>query len=116
MANHDKVDNSDVMDLFVGPIPMHLNLGSDFKDPESVIGWARGYRKSDGTTHIAIQLDKEASEKLVDLAAVFELKAIGFAGFKRQPCKNTGGHGWTKPVSIPDPKNRPKGIPRRGEA
>lgn len=72
------------MELFIGPLPMLLNLG-DFGRVESVIGWARGYRKTDGTTHIAIHLDEEASKKLIKLDEVFDLKAVGFAGYAKDP-------------------------------
>lgn len=82
--SNDDIPNTDVMELFVGPLPMHVNLGG-WDNLESVIGWARGYRKSDGTTHIAIQLDEEASKRLANLAEVFELKAVGFAGIARRP-------------------------------
>lgn len=78
------IDNADVMELISGPLPMHLNLSDDYRDLTSAIGWARVYRKSNGTTHIAIELSEDASEKLGDMVTVFELKAVGFAGIARR--------------------------------
>lgn len=69
------------MDPFEGPLPVHLNLSSLSHD--EVIGWARGSRNEDGTTRITIDLDQDASDKLTNLAEVFELKALGFAGIKK---------------------------------
>lgn len=67
-----------------GPLPVHLNLAG-YPNPREVIGWANIYRKVDGTMRIDISLDEEASSKLTNLAEVFELKALGFAGIKRMP-------------------------------
>lgn len=69
----------------VGPIPMHLNLADADRNIDSVIGWANCYRKIDGTTQIVIDLDTKASEMFKDMAEVFELKAVGFAGIARKP-------------------------------
>lgn len=63
-------------------LPMHLNLG-DF-DVRSHIGWAEAVRDvHTGEVRLAIRLSGEASEKLGDLTKVFDLKAIGFAGYKK---------------------------------
>lgn len=66
----------------IGPIPVQLNL-SGYPNPDEVIGWATAARQENGCTQIVIDLDAEASVKLDNLASVFELKALGFAGIRR---------------------------------
>lgn len=62
-------------------LPVELNLGQ----PEQIIGWASASRDPEtGKIAIEIILDEVASVKLENLAEVFELKAIGFAGVKRR--------------------------------
>jgi len=62
-------------------LPVELNLGQ----PEQIIGWASASRDPEtGKTTIEIVLDEVASEKLMNLVEVFELKAVGFAGVKRR--------------------------------
>lgn len=70
--------------LFESPIPVHMNLSSALHGFEHVIGWARATRQY-GTIRITIDLDEEASSKLNELASMFELKALGFAGIKTKP-------------------------------
>lgn len=70
--------------LFETPLPVHMNLGGSLHGFEDVIGWATA-SYVDGRISITIDLDQEASSKLHDLAAIFELKALGFAGIKTKP-------------------------------
>lgn len=123
-------------------LPMQLNLSMP-NDPRETIGWASAWKREDGTIKLEILLDPVASERLGNLAEVFELKAIGFSGVARRPEKksgrqvhsaecawvkraepcdchmaqeavtNPGGHGWTKPVAPPNQDDRPKGGPMK---
>lgn len=64
-------------------LPVQLNL-SMTGDPREHIGWASAEKREDGTTKIEIVLDPETSKHLENLAEVFDLKAIGFAGIQRK--------------------------------
>jgi len=68
--------------LLAGPIPMMLNLGEDIANRTPPGGWALIYEDHSGKKRIEIELDRESSDKLGDLVAVFDLKALGFAGVK----------------------------------
>lgn len=72
--------------LFEKPLPVHMNLGSYPGDHiQDVIGWAKATREEDGKIQLVIDLDEAVSARLNDLAAIFELKALGFAGIKTKP-------------------------------
>lgn len=72
-------------DVLFGNLPMHLNLSDDFRNPTSSIGWASVYRnKLTRLIRIEIQLDQEATQSLTNLAEIFDLLAIGFAGYKKR--------------------------------
>lgn len=64
------------------PVMMNLSMPGD---PREVIGWASAEKREDGTMKIEIILDPEASAMLENLAEVFDLKALGFAGIKKRP-------------------------------
>jgi len=72
-------------------LPVTLNVGfpTALGGPGSdttVIGRAYAYRtKDDGQTTIILTLDPEASEQFKKLEEIFELKALGFAGIKKEP-------------------------------
>jgi hypothetical protein len=67
-------------------LPVQLNLGP--MSTQDTVGWADAYREMlTGKTIITITLDRETSQALYNLAEVFELKAIGFAGIKRKPAE-----------------------------
>lgn len=70
--------------IFEG-LPMELMVGQHPRTPESIIGFAHGYIDDDGGAHIHIDIDPEASKKLIDLEEMFKLTAIGFAGVRRRP-------------------------------
>lgn len=70
--------------MFESPLPVHMNLGGSLHGIEDVIGWASA-TSDNGKITIRIDLDEESSSKLHDLAAIFELKALGFAGIKTEP-------------------------------
>lgn len=70
--------------LFESPLPVHMNLGGSLRGFEDVIGWATA-TSDEGKITITIDLDEAASLKLHELAAIFELKALGFAGIKTKP-------------------------------
>lgn len=80
----------DIERIFAG-LPVMLNLGFPRAlggpgEDTTIIGSAFAYRtKDDGTTTIILTIEPEAGELLKNLEAVFELKAIGFAGIKRRP-------------------------------
>jgi hypothetical protein len=88
--SEDKIEPEEIEQIFAG-LPVTLNVGfpSSLGGPgrdTTIIGWSNAYRnKDDGRTTIVISLDPEASEKLKDLAQVFDIKAIGFAGIKKEP-------------------------------
>lgn len=64
-------------------LPMHLNLGDYLTGSHA--GWATAFKNEEtGETRIEIRLNRSATELLGDLVEVFELKAIGFAGYKRR--------------------------------
>lgn len=66
---------------FIERLPVELNLGQ----PEHIVGWSSAYIDPDtGKITIEIELDEAASEKLKNLEEVFKLKAIGFAGIKKE--------------------------------
>lgn len=87
--SEDKIEPEEIEQIFSG-LPVTLNVGfpTSLGGPgldTTVIGWSSAYRnKGDGRSTIVIALDPEASEMLKDLAGVFDLKAIGFAGIKRR--------------------------------
>lgn len=70
------------------PVTMNVGFPTSIGGPgldTTVIGWSNAYcNKDDGRTTIVISLDPEASEMLKNLAEVFDLKALGFAGIKRR--------------------------------
>lgn len=70
--------------LVEGPIPMVLNLGEFFTGSLGAIGYATVYEMNDGRKRISILLNAEASQGLGNLAKVFELRAIGFAGVEKR--------------------------------
>lgn len=71
--------------VVVENIPMCINLGLSH-DWRSHIGRATVFQDEEtGRTKIEIDLDEEASEKLDNMIDIFDLKAIGFAGMKRDP-------------------------------
>lgn len=76
--------------LIEGPLPMLLNLG-DFGRGQEMLGHAFVYQSTDGRKRIEIVLTLEASEALANLAEVFELKGVGFAGVERKP-RSTSDH------------------------
>jgi hypothetical protein len=72
-------DNDEVL---VGNLPMYINLG-DAPDWRTHIGWATVVRDGEtGRNKIEIVLDEESSQKLGNMVEVFQLKAIGFAGYR----------------------------------
>lgn len=68
--------------VLVANLPMYINLG-DAPDWRTHIGWATVVRDGEtGRNKIEIVLDEEASKKLGDMVEIFQLKAIGFAGYR----------------------------------
>lgn len=64
-----------------------IHVGWPQRD-NTIIGWANAWRnKEDGTSTIVIGLDEEPTRMLGDLAEVFQLYSLGFAGRKYQPEK-----------------------------
>ena len=71
---------NDVTPIFEN-LPVELNLGQN----DQIVGWANATRDPESRwTTITIILDAQSSDKLGNLAEVFDLKAIGFAGIKRR--------------------------------
>jgi hypothetical protein len=63
-------------------IPVELNLGQ----PEHVVGFASATKNLDsGKITLEIVLNPILSMTLEELAKIFELKALGFAGIRRLP-------------------------------
>lgn len=69
-------------ELRIENIPVELNLGQ----PEQIIGWASIVQdRENQQISIVIALrDESGITKLEDLLAMFDIKAIGFAGVKRR--------------------------------
>lgn len=75
-------------------LPVYLNLADSRNSPLSAIGIASAVRDpKSGQTNIIITLDEKTSDKLANLAEVFDLKAIGFAGIKKREEKTTKQRG-----------------------
>lgn len=90
MSDSEGIEIDEIEKIF-SSLPVTLNVGFPERiggpgSDTTIIGWSSAFRnKNDGRSTIVIALDPEASEKLKNLAEVFELKAIGFAGLKRSP-------------------------------
>jgi len=85
MTDVEPIERIPLIPLFEN-LPMHLNLADAFGSPMDAIGWAKALQNPvTRKTTLVIELDELTSEKLANLAEVFDLKAIGFAGIKRRP-------------------------------
>lgn len=71
------------LEVLAKNLPMHINLG-DFSDGRSHIGWAKViYDTETAKSRIEINLDERSSAVLGDMVKAFDLKAVGFAGYKK---------------------------------
>lgn len=72
------------MTIIAKDLPVQVNL-SLFNDPSTVMGFADIAIGSDGKAHIEIVLDEEATQRLGDIAELFDLYSIGFAAIQKKP-------------------------------